>query len=389
MIGGVPEDRRCLVVGAGLLGLSAACALAQRGWAVEVLEAGDDIGHARAGSKGEARIFRLGYREPAYVAMAVRARDLWHELEQASGRVLLHRTAQLSFGDQHALAAVEAALTALDAPYEEVAAVEARARFPGIAVSGGPALLEPASGVLAADECLRALRAVGRFPVRTGVAVTGIEQDGATVRVATAGGPVHEADIVVDCAGPAALGLLGAAAGCAVAAPPSAPQVAYFRATSSSSAPLPVFIEWGDEMVYGLPVPDGGPHGGTYKLSHHAPGGPLEQYDPTDAAPFAEDRVLLASLVGAARRLLPALDPKPVATERCVYDNTADTDFVLDRVGRVVVGCGTSGHGFKFGPLFGELLADLAEDRPPCVDLARFRLGRPPRSAGGPAAAGR
>jgi glycine/D-amino acid oxidase-like deaminating enzyme len=70
-----------------------------------------------------------------------------------------------------------------------------------------------------------------------------------------------------------------------------------------------------------------------------------------------------------------------VATERCVYDNSADTDFVLDRVGNVVVGCGTSGHGFKFGPLLGELLADLAEGTTPTFDLRPFRLDRMNRSA--------
>jgi glycine/D-amino acid oxidase-like deaminating enzyme len=64
-----------------------------------------------------------------------------------------------------------------------------------------------------------------------------------------------------------------------------------------------------------------------------------------------------------------------------VYDNSADTDFVLDRVGNVVVGCGTSGHGFKFGPLLGELLADLAEGTTPTFDLRPFRLDRMNRSA--------
>jgi sarcosine oxidase len=76
-------------------------------------------------------------------------------------------------------------------------------------------------------------------------------------------------------------------------------------------------------------------------------------------------------------RLLPTLRPVPVATERCVYDNSADTDFVLDRIGDVVIGCGTSGHGFKFGPLLGELLADLATGATPRVDLSPFRLDRP------------
>jgi sarcosine oxidase len=76
-------------------------------------------------------------------------------------------------------------------------------------------------------------------------------------------------------------------------------------------------------------------------------------------------------------RLLPSYHVEPVSTERCFYDTTADGDFVLDRVGRLVIGAGTTGHGFKFGPLFGELLADLAMDVVPSVDLARFSARRP------------
>ena len=52
------------MVGAGLLGLAAARSLSRRGWSVDVLEAGDGIGHPLSGSKGDARIFRLGYPEP-------------------------------------------------------------------------------------------------------------------------------------------------------------------------------------------------------------------------------------------------------------------------------------------------------------------------------------
>jgi sarcosine oxidase len=59
--------------------------------------------------------------------------------------------------------------------------------------------------------------------------------------------------------------------------------------------------------------------------------------------------------------------------ERCVYDNSADSDFIVDRVGSFVVGCGTSGHGFKFGPALGELLADLVEGVE--IPLVRDRFG--------------
>ena len=392
MIVGVPDERRCVVVGAGLLGLSAAWALSRRGWRVTVLEAGAAVGHPRAGSKGDARIFRLGYPDACHVELAIRARSLWRDLETATGRRLLHVCGQVTFGDRAALDAIGASLAAADVPAEELSAQEAARRFPELAVTG-PALFEPGSGSLAADACLRALCEDARFELRTASRVAGFHERPHGIEVVLGGGKSLDADMAIDCAGPATLALLGASAverARRVTAPPSLPQVAYFRVASAPGTAgtlPPVFIEWGDDMLYGLPVPAGGAFASaTYKVSHHTPGSPvLDTADPNGALPagtedvgFDDDPALLAMLSGAVRRLLPTLDPTPVASERCVYDNSADTDFILDRVGHVVVGCGTSGHGFKFGPLLGVLLADLAEGAAPEGDLRRFAIDRTP-----------
>ncbi len=385
MIDSVTDPRQCIVIGAGLLGLSSAWALSRRGRDVLVLEAALAPGHARSGSKGDARIFRLGYPEPYYVEMALLARARWHDLEAATGRQLLHVTGQVTLGDETAQHAIASAMTLAGAPVEEVSATVAARRFPGIELSG-PVLVEPASGVLAADACLRAFIQGGGFELRTGTFVTSLRQTGDSVSVETADGTSLPATVVVVCAGPGSLRLLGVDPPAGAA--PSLPQVAYF-APREDVVP-PVFIEWGDDMVYGLPVPRGGPHSGTYKVSRHSPGPAIGAFDPTDPAALEGDHpAQLAQLVRAVTRVLPALDPQPVATERCVYDNSADADFVLDRVGSVVVGCGTSGHAFKFGPLLGELLADLAEDRQPAVDLTRFSLRRHAFGPDGPPAAPR
>ncbi len=105
---------------------------------------------------------------------------------------------------------------------------------------------------------------------------------------------------------------------------------------------------------------------------------PRRATTPSDTDAVDDDPALLGA---ADRRRAAGCCPAstPSRCERALrLRQPADTDFVLDRVGHVVVGCGTSGHGFKFGPLLGELLADLAEGDRPAVDLAPL----PPHRAG-------
>jgi sarcosine oxidase len=360
--------RDVAIVGAGLLGLAAGRVLFGRGRDVVVLEQAH-IGHAGAGSKGSCRIFRLGYPDPSYVAAARRAGELWRELEAESGRQLRWPAPQLSFGP--GLPDVQRALQAAGAPGEVLAAAEVAARFPEVRV-GGPALLEPESAAIAADHALEVL-AARAGEIRTGVRVVRLADDGRQVTLHTSAGPVTARTAIVT-AGPWSRGLL-APLGVAVPTTPTLEQVGYLRPAATPSGPgaadTPIFICHDDQTPYGLPVP-GSP---LYKIGMHTSG---RRTDP-DAQDQSPDPELISRLSRIAARLLPGYDPAPAATERCVYDNTPDEDFVVDRIGNVVVGCGTSGHGFKFGPLFGEWLADLATGATDALDpglRARFAAGR-------------
>lgn len=343
-----------------MLGLAAARALTAAGRDVVVLEQAA-VGHPGAGSKGSCRIFRLGYDDPEYVSAAGQARELWHELEAQAGRQILYPAPHLTFGPH--LDAVHAAMRQAGAPCELLSAGQAADRFPGIR-TGGPALLETGSAVIAADTAVAAL-AAGAGTVRTGVRVTGISDDGRQVTLRTTAG-VTTATVAVLTAGPWTASMPGLRPRFPSRA--TLEQVAYLGpAAGAGSQPPPIFICHGAESPYGLPVPGSE----QYKIGIHQSGPPTDP-DGQDQAP---DPALMARLTDVARRHLPGYAAEPVAAERCVYDSTPDEDFILDRIGNVVLGCGTSGHGFKFGPLFGSWLAGLAAGGR-ALPPARFGLGR-------------
>jgi sarcosine oxidase len=318
-----------VIVGGGLLGLSAAWALRGRR-EVTVLER-DTVGNVRGGSHGPTRIFRLGYADPGFVARAQLARETWRALEADAGVQLLHPTPQLTFGP--GAEGVFSALTSAGLPVERIDAARIAARFPAFA-GRGDAVLEPASAVIAADRTLAALRARAGAHVREHERVERV--DAGHVETAT---EIIEARAVVVCAGPWSRQLVPTLSTSA-----TLEHAGYLRAGTG----LPIFIDFTEPAVYGLPTPETD----LYKIAVHH-GGPA--IDPE--LPFAPDADAVAALESVAARWFPGSELLEV--DVCPYDNTADEQFVVDRIDGVVVGAGTSGHAFKFGPWLGEQIAEL------------------------------
>lgn len=360
------------VVGAGLLGLSAAWALKRRGHEAAVIDQAP-VGSNLGGSFGACRIFRLGYESASYVSLAMRARTTWADLEDACGEKLLYPAPQLTFGPQ--MHQVRAALEEAGAPGQLLSAQAAAERFPGFAAPG-EVLYEPESAVTLADRSLNALASLIGFDGEPAL-VTALADTGHRVRISTTAGEV-EAGRVIVCAGPWTP-KIAASAGISVPGWAGMEQVAYLapqerpgRLDSAAPGTMPIFVHYGGEFAYGMPVPGSD----QIKIGIHFGGPPV---DP-DQQDHTVHPGLSARIDRAARQFLPTYDPSPVTTERCIYDNSPDTDFIIDRVGNIVIGSGTSGHGFKFGPLIGEWLADLATGAtnppagppPPQFTLSRF-----------------
>lgn len=362
------QDFDVVVVGAGVMGTSAARWLANRNRHTLLLER-FEIGHARGSSGGPTRIFRLTYDHPDYVRMAQLALHEWRALESDAGEPLLITTAGLDLGEGGRSSAE--ALEAAGAAFQYLPAEAVQERWPAV-------LLEPGTEVFVQEDggvCMaeRTVRAQARLAARAGATVlehTPVESILATGMGAEIHTPAetYRAPVVVVTAGPWAGDLLRTA-GVDLPLVPSFEQVTYFVLEEPS--PLPTIIDWTvtpPRTPYTVPNPEKAGH---FKIALHM-SGPAVDADTRSFEPDPE-RVERVSAY-AAERFGP--HRAEGGTDTCLYTNTPDEEFVLDRHGPVVIGSPCSGHGFKFAPLMGRILADLAMAQPAPLPIERFLTGR-------------
>ena len=342
-------DVEFAVVGAGVAGAATARFLAQAGRETVLLEQ-FHVGHTRGSSHGASRIFRLSYDDATYVRMAIDSLALWRELERESNRDLILTTGGIDAGKD--LDAHVAALRDCGAAYELLTGAQVRERFPAIALpENEPALFQPDAGIARAEDAVEALvaGALGHgAELREDTLVTGLRDTGGSVEIQTPDEPLR-ARVAVVAAGGWAPTLL-ATAGIALDVVPTRETVAYFSLDQDLT--VPSLVEWQEPAFYSLTDPGRGVKAGL----HHA--GPVT--DPSQEGEVSEETV--ARLRERVAALYPAADPSPRRAETCIYTNTSDETFVLERHGRIVVGSACSGHGFKFAPLTGRRLASLALD---------------------------
>jgi sarcosine oxidase len=331
------------------MGSATAWRLAGRGRDVVLLEQ-FDLCHDRGSSHGAVRVFRFSYDHPTYVEMAMEALPLWRELEQESGRTVLTITGGYDFGPPDRLEANARALASRGAPFEMIDGAEVARRFPAMFLpTDTPVLFQPDAGIVAAELAVKTFadRAVDRgieLHERSPVLGMRVSEDGVHVLTAE---ETYRGRVAVITAGSWARGLL-AGTGIDLPVVPSRETVAFFNLPNDP--PLPVLVQWTSPPTYALPSPGQG-----VKVGWHRSG---PEADPD--RPGAADERVLDHLAAWAAEHYPSADRQPHHTETCMYTNTADESFILERHGAIVLGSACSGHGFKFAPLIGERLARLA-----------------------------
>ncbi len=371
------------IVGLGAMGAAAAWQVAARGRRVVGFDRFRPP-HAMGSSTGRSRIIREAYWEaPFYVPLVRRAYELWRELEQRSVRPLLRPTGGLVIGPETG-ALVRGALAsarAHDVSHEVLSAAEVRARYALKPEDGLVGVVEPRAGVLMPEDCISAMLGEAQrhgVSLRLDEPVLGWSAAGGRVTIRTINDEYH-ADRLILSAGAWMMGdLPGVRLPLTVAR-----QVMFWLEPRRGTAPLtpdrcPVWL-WETRdgpMYYGFPDLGSG-----VKLARHHGGESTTPDRVNRQVGQDEARELLAFAGGA----LPDLGRIISDARVCLYTNTPDEHFIIDRHPEalgVVLASPCSGHGFKFAPVVGEILADLVTDRAPRHDLSMFRLNRFPKEAG-------
>lgn len=369
-----------IVLGGGVMGASTALALLNEGKKVLMLEQFEP-GHIKGSSHGDGRVVRFNYTEGIYVEMAKLAYPAWEKLSQDAGQQLLLRTGLLEYGPigNREIHESESQLKLHGIPYETLSHAETLKRFPQYRLKENTYIIYQPEGAVA-----RATPAVMAnwklFRERGGTAVTGqrisaLEISAERVKVSSTTGQSWEAGSLVVTTGSWSKDMV-AAMGIDLPLAPTQETLAYFApiagAPSHRVGDMPVMIDYHDaeNPFYCLPIVE--VQG--VKLGWHHTGKVIH---PDEARETPEP--ILEGMREWIAQTFPHLHPREIEIASCLYTNTPDYHFILDRhptYENVAIGAGFSGHGFKFGPVIGEILAKLVLGQNPPLPLDTFRLNR-------------
>ena len=359
------------------MGSAAAYHLARRGARVVGLEQ-FGVAHNQGSSHGRTRVIRQAYYEgPDYVPLLLRAYDLWRTLEREAGAPLLTITGALYMGTPDAPGVAGAALSARThhIPYEMISGDEIRKRYPVLRPRPGHVgLFEYQAGILNPEECVATHIALARShgaDLHFNETVTSwtARRDRVTVRTPRG---TYEGGHLIFTAGPWTGQALQD-----LALPLRVERVVMYwfepRARREELARLPIYAwDVGGVNAYGFPYLEGQ----GLKVAFHQVFQEVTTAQ-TIRREVGEDET--ERMRAHLNELIPDAAGPLRASATCMYSNTPDFHFIIDRHpahANVAFACGFSGHGFKFASVVGEVLADLALRGETSLPIGLFALGR-------------
>jgi sarcosine oxidase len=358
-----------IVLGVGSMGSSSCYFLAKQGYKVLGLEQ-FTISHEFGSHAGQSRVIRKAYFEhPDYIPLLIRAYQNWKQLEKETGEQLYFKTGLVYFGppDHIVMQGVNQSASLYGIELENVNRDEIKKRFPQFQIPENyQCLFEPDAGFVRPEKTIQLyteLAKKNRAQINTNEKVLDWEKDGDGIVVNTDKNHYHCNKLVITAGAWAGKMIPGFEKKLKI----TRQFISWIKPKNESDFSLGKFPCWllADDkkpgVYYGFPSlsPEkfGQPAG--LKLSHHHAAVETDP-DHVNRQPTPEDE---ENLKWALNKYFPGVFESFLTEKICLYSNTSDENFIIDKLpgyeDRVVIACGFSGHGFKFVPVVGEILADL------------------------------
>lgn len=353
-----------IVIGVGSMGAATCSHLAKRNVSVLGLEQ-FDIPHNKGAHHGLSRMIRQSYYEhPAYVPLLQRAYELWHELESETACKILHLNGGLYMGpgDGEIVPGSLSSAREHNLPHQHLDHAAIAERFPQFTLPDHfEAVFEERAGFVVPELAVGshvelALRHGAELHGHEAVSDWSCEASGVTVRTDK---EVYQADHLIITAGAWSECLLESLGIPLTVTRQVLGWTTPRRQEDFSPDRFPCwFIETEPGFGhYGFPILPGQPG---FKSALHKPGDIVDP-DTVERDVLPEDEATIRSVLSDH---IPDANGPLLALRTCLYTNSPDSHFIIDRApehhDRLTLATGFSGHGFKFSPVVGEILADLA-----------------------------
>ena len=353
-----------IVLGLGAIGSATLYTLAQRGLRVCGVEQ-HGTPNEFGSSHGTLRAIRKAYFEhPDYIPLVNRAYELWEELDAGASEALLIKNGLIISGrpGSEVMRGLDSCYAEHDLPHENLSAGEGALRYPCFSFPEDHRVIsDPFGAYLFVEKCVaRYIELAEAFgaDVRVHKPALSWKAESKSVRVSI-GSQEIEASALILCLGPWMKDVLKEV-GVELTVKRKV-QLWYDspRIESYSAPDFPCFaVDLDDGFYYGFPAVD--ERG--IKVAQHTGGQTVDDPSELERGLDPDDE---AGVLPFLNLTLPGLKPRRTHFSVCMYTSTPDDNFILDvhpEHPKVVIGCGFSGHGFKFAPVIGEILADLAVD---------------------------
>lgn len=369
-----------IIIGLGSMGSSALYQLAKRGVKVLGLEQ-FGIGHTKGSHSGQTRIVRKAYFEhPDYVPLLEEAYKGWEVIQQESGKQLFHKNGLVYFGEpEHEVmkgvgfAAQEFNINVDRINNDPLKMFQLPPEF--------DRLIEPEAGFAVTEETIETYVEQAEkhgAEVQTGEQVMGWRVKDSYVEVHTDKMEYHTEKLILTAGAftrqlvPGYSNLLNVTRQLMFWIKPEHPELFKPECFPCWVIAEPKY----PGLFYGFPILNKEGSNGLLKVAHHAIGEPIHPDDINKFNPKKEKEMIVEVL----EKYMPQALGEVVDFTACMYTYSPDDHFIIDVLpetnSRIMIGAGFSGHGFKFVPVVGEILADLAQNGRTDHPIDFLRLNR-------------